>query len=200
MAIAQSQLLPAPAPPASPAAPPLRAEAAASGLPISQDQDSADEGFVYVMDQDLRSFLADAGRRFGLRTDIAPGVRGRLSRLRLPARPHDLLRDIATRYEIEWTLEGDLLRVVPRSEVVTRIISLGDIDFDSWLKEAKSAGLDTVRYPPSPMLESKAVILTAPASLIGRLEAVLEAMKHGKDSPKEMNVIRAGVSQTVKFD
>ncbi len=102
------------------------------------------------MDQDLRSFLQDFARRYGLRADIASGIRGKLTQVKLPAQPRELLRELATRYEIEWTFEGEVLKVSSRSEMGTRVLPLGNVAFNDWISELNAAGLDTSRYTPIP--------------------------------------------------
>lgn len=180
---------PAAAQPISPAAPAQPAEAA-----------TTDAGFVFVIDQDLRSFLTDTAQRFGLRAEIASGIRGRLTRVRLPAEPRALLRELSTAHEIEWLLEGDVLKITSRSEIATRILPLGNVSFDDWSRELAAAGLDLTRYAPARMQGSNAAILTAPVALVARATAILEAMKNVKAPSQEIRLIRGGVSQKVQFD
>jgi hypothetical protein len=161
---------------------------------------TSEAGFVYVMDQDLRSFLTDTARRFGLRAEIASGIRGRLTRVRLPAEPRALLRELSTAHEIEWLLEGDVLKVTSRSEIATRILPLGNVSFEAWSQELAAAGLDLTRYTPARMQGSNAAIITAPVALVARATAILEAMKNMKAPSQEIRLIRGGVSQKVQFD
>ena len=165
-----------------------------------REAEAGDAGFVYVIDQDLRSFLTDTAKRFGLRAEIASGIRGRLTRVRLPAEPRALLRELSTAYEIEWLLEGDVLKVTSRSEIATRILPLDNVTFEDWSRELAAAGLDLSRYAPVRMQGSNAAILTAPVALLARATAILEAMKNVKASSQEIRLIRGGVSQKVQFD
>lgn len=184
-------------PPGKPTA--LEVDAAAtpaSATPASK----AEPGFVFIVDQDLRSFLQDFARRYGLRADIASGIRGKLTQVKLPAQPRELLRELATRYEIEWTFEGEVLKVSSRSEMGTRVLPLGNVAFNDWISELNAAGLDTSRYTPIPMQGSKAAILTAPVTYLARAAAILEVLKTGREASSELRVIRAGVSQKVQFD
>jgi hypothetical protein len=160
----------------------------------------AEAAFVYVVDQDLRSFLNDLARRFGMRADIASGVRGRLAQTRLPAGPRELLRELASRFEIEWTIEGEVLKVSSRSELVTRILPLGSVSLQDWIRNLNAAGLDTERYAPTPMPGSQSVILTAPVSHLARAVAILDTLKTGREASSDMKIIRAGVTHKVVFE
>ncbi len=189
--------LPAAAKPAQNIADPSRPAGLVSEAANGSKGDTA---FVFIVDQDLRSFLQDFARRYGLRADIASGIRGKLSQVKLPSQPRDLLRELATRYEIEWTFEGDVLKVTSRSEMGTRILPLGNVAFNDWIAELNSAGIDTSRYTPIPMQGSKAAIMTAPVTYLSRAAAILEVLKTGQEASSELRIIRAGVSQKVQFD
>lgn len=184
-------------PPGKPTA--LEADAAAAPT-AAANGNKAEPGFVFVVDQDLRAFLQDFARRYGLRADIASGIRGKLTQVKLPSQPRELLRELATRYEIEWTFEGEVLKVSSRSEMGTRVLPLGNVAFNDWISELNAAGLDTSRYTPIPMQGSKAAILTAPVTYLARAAAILEVLKTGREASSELRIIRAGVSQKVQFD
>lgn len=184
-------------PPGKPTA--LEAEAAAAPSAVANGN-KAEPGFVFIVDQDLRAFLQDFARRYGLRADIASGIRGKLTQVKLPSQPRELLRELATRYEIEWTFEGEVLKVSSRSEMGTRVLPLGNVAFNDWISELNAAGLDTSRYTPIPMQGSKAAILTAPVTYLARAAAILEVLKTGREASSELRIIRAGVSQKVQFD
>lgn len=162
---------------------------------------TADSGrFVYIVDQDLRSFLADFARRVGLRSEIAVTVRGQITKVRLPAEPTALLKEIEKRHEIEWIIDGETLKVSSRGELATRILPLGKISYEELLRELKQVGVDTARYPLQPIGGSNAVILTAPAAHVARIAALIEALKAGKTTGPEIRIIRSGMTSKVNWD
>lgn len=162
---------------------------------------SAESGrFVYVVDQDLRSFLTDFARRVGLRSEIAATVRGQITKVRLPAEPTALLKEIEKRHEIEWIIDGETLKVSSRGELATRILPLGKISYEELLRELKQVGVDTARYPLQPIGGSNAVILTAPAAHVARIAALVEALKAGKTTGPEIRIIRSGMTSKVNWE
>ena len=156
--------------------------------------------FVYVVDQDLRSFLTDFARRVGLRSEIAATVRGQITKVKLPAEPTALLKEIEKRHEIEWIIDGETLKVSSRGELATRILPLGKIGYEELLRELKQVGVDTARYPLQPIGGSNAVILTAPAAPVARIADLIEAIKAGKTTGPEIRIIRSGMTSKVNWD
>lgn len=167
--------------PPGPAAPPAAMKAPA--IP--------DPGFVYVFEQDLRSFLADYCRHVGLRPEIDGAVRGRLSKVKLPLDFPTLMSELNGRFDIEWYLEGGSLRVTPRSELTTRVISLRSVRLDDLTEALKASDLDPARYPLRMVKDADAVIVRAPASYVSRVVAVLETLGRGNNDGV-IRVIRYG--------
>ena len=168
---------------------PTPGEAAAAKGP------GADAGFVYVFEQDLRSFLNDYCRHVGLRPDIDNGVRGRLSKAKLSLDLPTLMADLNGRFEIEWYIEGDWLRVAPRSELTTRVISLRSVKFDELTAALKASDVDVARYPMRAMKDADAVIVRAPSSYVSKVLAVLETLGRGNNDGV-VRVIRYGAERT----
>ncbi len=190
---ATADAVPAPQPSDPPASVPLAQRTPAPAL-------SETGPMVYVVEQDLRAFLGDFARRMGLRADIAASVRGRLTKVKLPAEPMALLSELEKRHDIEWILEGELLKVSSRAELATRILPLGRITLEELLREMTAVGTDNSRYPLQKVGGSNAVIVTAPVQHVARIAALIETLKAGKSVGPDMKVIRAGVSQKVTFD
>ena len=138
-------------------------------------------GFVFVFEQDIKAFLADYCRRVGLRPEIDGGVRGRLTKTRLPLDFSALMADLGGRFEIEWYLEGDSLRVAPRSELTTRVVSLRSVRLDDLTEALKASDLDTARYPMRMVKDADAIIVRAPSSYVSRVLAVVETLGRGNN-------------------
>jgi hypothetical protein len=192
------------APATAEAIPALPASDPPASLPLAQRAPApalSETGpMVYVVEQDLRAFLGDFARRMGLRADIAANVRGRLTKVKLPAEPMALLSELEKRHDIEWILEGELLKVSSRAELATRILPLGRITHEELVREMTAVGTDNSRYPLQKVGGSNAVIVTAPVQHVARIAALIETLKAGKSVGPDMKVIRAGVSQKVTFD
>ncbi|GGH32004.1 hypothetical protein GCM10007036_43580 [Alsobacter metallidurans] len=168
-----------------PSAPPPAAVAAA------RMQATPESGFVFVFEQDLRSFLADYCRHVGLRAEIDGAVRGRLSKVKLPLDFPMLMSELNGRFDIEWYLEGDSLRVTPRSELTTRVISLRSVRLEDLNEALKTSDLDPGRYPLRMVKDADAVIVRAPASYVSRIVAVVETLGRGNNDGV-IRVIRYG--------
>jgi type II secretory pathway component GspD/PulD (secretin) len=170
-------------------------------MPVSLETPQNESGqFVVVMDQDLRSFLIDFARRIGLRSDIASNVRGRLTKLRLPAEPTALLRELEKRQDIEWVIEGEILKVSSRAELATRILPLGSVGYEELLRELRAIDLDVNRFPLRKLSDSNAIILTAPAAHVARISALIDALKIGKSVGPDLRIVKGGQSHKVSWD
>ncbi|WP_406854799.1 hypothetical protein ABEG18_19970 [Alsobacter sp. KACC 23698] len=172
-----------------------RAAAQASPTPAAAAAKGPEAGFVYVFEQDLRSFLNDYCRHVGLRPDIDNGVRGRLSKAKLSLDLPTLMADLNGRFEIEWYIEGDSLRVAPRSELTTRVISLRSVKLDELTAALKASDVDVARYPMRAMKDADAVIVRAPSSYVSKVLAVLETLGRGNNDGV-VRVIRYGAERT----
>jgi type II secretory pathway component GspD/PulD (secretin) len=179
----------APEPPPKPVMPPPVQPA-----PVDPDR------FVYVVDQDLRQFLTDFSRRVGLRADVAGTVRGRLTRVKLPLEPTALLKDLEKRFDLEWLIEGEILKVASRSDLATRILALGPVSYDDLIREMRGIDIDVARYPLKRLSESNSVIVTAPASYIGRVSALIDTLRAGRSVGPELRIVRHGVSRKVDWE
>lgn len=155
---------------------------------------------VYVIDQDLRQFLTDFARRSGLRSDIAANVRGRLTKVKLPAEPNALLRELERRHDFEWVIEGEILKVSSRAEMATRILPLGSLAYDDLVREMKNADIDAARYPMRKLGDSNAIFITAPATHIGRIAALIDVLKAGKTVGPDLRIVRNGITRKVEWD
>lgn len=182
-------------------APPPKAVAAPAPQPVAASISAPDgDRFVFVIDQDLRQFLTDFSRRVGLRADIQSAVRGRLTRVKLPVEPQALLRDLEKRFDIEWMIEGEILKVASRSDLATRILPLGPVPHDDLIREMRALDIDLTRYPMKRLSESNSVILTAPAGYIGRVAALVETLRAGRSVGPELRIVRSGVTKKVEWD
>ena len=161
---------------------------------------TAPDKIVYVIDQDLRQFLTDFARRSGLRSDIAANVRGRLNKVKLPAEPNALLRELERRFDFEWIIEGEILKVSSRAEMATRILPLGPLSYDDLLREMKNADIDVARYPMRKLGDSNAIFVTAPATHIGRIAALFDVLKAGKTVGPDLRIVRNGITRKVEWD
>lgn len=155
---------------------------------------------VFVVDQDLRQFLIDFSRRFGLRSDVAQSVRGRLTKVKLPIDPTALLKELEKRFDLEWMIEGDLLKVTSRSDLATRILPLGPLSYEEVIRELKVVDIDTSRYPLRKLSDSNAIITTAPTGHIGRVSALIDALRAGKSLGPDLRIVKFGSSQKVQWD
>lgn len=183
--------------PEAPAKPPAIAPAPAVA-PAQAPNDP--DRFVYVIDQDLRQFITDFARRVGLRSDVAATVRGRLTRVKLPLEPTALLRDLEKRFDIEWLIEGEILKVASRSDLATRILPLGPVAYDDLIREMRAIDIDVTRYPLKRLTESNSVILTAPSAYVGRVAALLDTLRAGRSIGPELRIVRSGVSRKVEWE
>ena len=174
-----------------PVALPTMLNPAGPNVPVPQADPNA---FVFVFDQDLRAFLTDFSRRVGLRADIGSTVRGRLTKVKLPAEPTALLKELEKRHEIEWVIEGELLKVSSRADLATRILPLGQLTQEDLIRELRTADIDLSRYPLQKLGGSNALMITAPAAHIARISAIIDALKAGKSAAPNLRIIRAGNS------
>lgn len=175
-------------------------EATANPLTKQEGGSNDPDRVVYVVDQDLRQFLTDFSRRFGMRADIAQSVRGRLTKVKLPVDPTALLKELERRFDLEWMIEGDLLKVTARSDLATRIIPLGPLSYEEVIRELKVIDIDTTRYPLRKLSESNSIITTAPTGHIGRIMAMIEALRAGKSIGPDLRIVKFGSSQKVVWD
>ena len=207
----ENKVLPAPTVPSKPVSeinfpPSSKAEPAnrAPSDPVQRADEpkaAADsERIVYVIDQDLRQFLTDFARRVGMRSDIAANVRGRLTKVKLPTEPAALLRELERRFDFEWLIEGEILKVSSRSDLATRILPLGSLTLDDLIREMKAVDIDVTRYPLRKLNDSNAVITTAPATYIGRVAALIDVLKAGKTVGPDLRIVRNGSSRKVEWD
>jgi len=179
---------------------PEKPEEAASPQTKNENTTSDPERVVYVVDQDLRQFLTDFSRRFGMRVDIAQSVRCRLTKVKLPVDPTALLKELERRFDLEWMIEGDLLKVTARSDLATRIIPLGPLSYEEVIRELKVIDIDTTRYPLRKLSESNSLITTAPTGHIGRIMAMIEALRARKSVGPDLRIVKFGSSQKVTWD
>ncbi|MCC2113605.1 MAG: hypothetical protein KDJ16_16340 [Hyphomicrobiales bacterium] len=157
----------------------------------------ATDGEVLIVDQDIASLIKDFAKKVGIRADISRGVRGRVRDLRLPTEPSAFLDELARRYQIDWYFEGNALHVSAISEAASRMIGLGNVDFDSVRTEVIAAGLDPDRFAMKNMEAAKAVMVSGPPSYIARVELIVESLVNGRPSGRTVRVMKFGYVQNV---
>lgn len=157
----------------------------------------ARDGEVLIVDQDVASLIKDFAKKVGIRADISRGVRGRARDLRLPTEPSAFLDELSRRYQIDWYFEGNVLHVSASSEAASRMIGLGNVDFESVRTEVTAAGLDPDRFGMKNMDAAKAVMVSGPPSYIARVELIVESLVNGRPSGKTVRVMKFGYVQNV---
>lgn len=153
-------------------------------------------GFVYVIDQDIKSLINDYARRMGLRAQVSAGVRGRVTGKRIPLDPDSFFRSLIEFSDVDWYIEGDTLNVFGRGETTSRIMELQTIDYETLKRELTSAGLDSGRMQLRLLNNANSVMVTAPPGYLGRVAAILDALKDGHTRNSGLRFIRYGFERS----
>lgn len=172
-------------PVAAPAPPPAPAPTVRSRTPEPPG------GVVIVVDQDIRGLVGDFARRLGLRAEVSAGVRGRVSRARLPLEPEAFFAELATHAPIDWYLEGDKLFVFGRNETTTRILPLKSTDEATLRRQLTAAGVDLGRVSWRRLDEANAITVTAPPAFVAKVSAIIDSLSDTRSGTVRM--IRYGV-------
>jgi type II secretory pathway component GspD/PulD (secretin) len=147
------------------------------------------ESSVFVVEQDLRAFLAIAGKRNGTHISVSSGVRGTIRNMTLPGNLDEMLRSLAAEFGFEWFREGDSIQVSSATDSVSRVIFLGRMGMEELKTSIAEAGLSQEGYELNYVESSNSVLVKGPVSLIARIELMTEAFNKRNSG---VRVIRRG--------
>lgn len=129
-----------------------------------------------ILSQATHDFLKMLSRDSGVRIQAENGVRGRLDTVTLSGSVTEILDALSRSMDVEWfDFEGQFY-VSRRSDGITRLTNLGDINFETAVDTIREAGLLIDRFPVTETAGGASIAVTGPARYVAFVESIIEAI------------------------
>ncbi|NSX56766.1 hypothetical protein [Parasulfitobacter algicola] len=100
-----------------------------------------------IIDQNLRSVLADFGESFDIQIDIDTDVKGRVQQVSGEFTPEGFLHHLALTHGFSWYYDGQVIHVTPVQDDQTVILQMNDISLDDFVLTLTELGIADDRFP-----------------------------------------------------
>lgn len=164
----------------------------ASATPGPREGEPADGGaYVQVIDQDLRSVIAEFARQERLTAQIGSDVRQRVVNTRIPLDRAGFLQTLQRRFGVAAYVDGDTLVAAGKTGVVTRLVPLGDVKAGDVEAELRNAGIPLDSHGVKYLPDSGSLMVTAPGPIVARVAGIVDAVR-AKSDHDAVRVLRFG--------
>lgn len=161
-----------------------------SSMAVTGTPAPASAGYVFVIDQNLSQVLKEFGRSSGMAVEVDPDIRVQVVNQKIPLEPNQFIDFVTSRYEVTVAREEKSLRFSPVSPAVSRMFMLNKVPLDRLIKSALAAGLDIKKYSMRVIPDNNAIVLNAPAPVLGRVAALIESLAASANA--NVTIIRFG--------
>ena len=138
--------------------------------------DDTAEYSYFIVNQDVTAFFRDFARDTRIRFQPSAKTRGRLQTAELVGTVDDIMSEVTTSLDLDWFAHNSVIFVSNKSEVLTRMIRLGDLGYQDALDELEKSGLLFEEFPITTAAENTALMVTGPPRFIALVEGVIEGI------------------------
>ncbi len=167
----------------------------AAPLPVS------DEPQPYtIINQDVRSVLADFSESLNIPISISDGVEGAVRQVSGSFTPEDFMHHLALNNEFSWYYDGRTLHVTPLVEEKTILLQMGDVSVEAFNRTLEELQIADARYPVIMAGEQGLARVSGPPRYIELLQETFQAMSPpvpATEGPRNLTVIQGGERVTL---
>ncbi|WP_028957532.1 hypothetical protein [Sulfitobacter sp. 20_GPM-1509m] len=147
-----------------------------AGEQVQSEETLEQEEDYFVLKISVPDFLDLLARDGSLRLDVTQRVRGTITDMRLTGTVNMILDRVCDVYALDWFAFNGVIHISARSEAMTRLIRLGDLDSESAIEVLQEAGLALEHYPIRTTAERSTIAMSGPPRMLALAEAVIESI------------------------
>ncbi|WP_129778584.1 type III secretion system outer membrane ring subunit SctC [Peristeroidobacter soli] len=146
----------------------------------------------YARQSSLVRVLSDFASTFGIGLALDPEVEGKVTGDFSARTPTEFLNSLASSYGFNWYWQAGVLYVSPARDWVTEVLHVGMTASDVSALKAQLSGLSVFesRFGWAEFPERGIVIVSGPASYVGKISSVVGSLGTGPSDGRQLRVFR----------